>query len=90
MVEVVTVSAYTAAWAMDAAKQPARVPTAIAAREARRMELRQKRREAGDAEVEAIVPAVQSTALALELMIEGERQPQSTMQQAITSYEENS
>lgn len=90
MAEIVTVSAYTAGWAMDAVKQPARVPTAIAAREARRMELRQKRGDTNVQAVDGTLPVIQPTAIGLDLAIEGERLPQSTMQQAIESYEENS
>ena len=89
MVEVVSISAYTAAWAMDAAKPLARVPASIAAREARRMELRQKRDGSDDDKIEEAAPAIQSTAVALDMMIEGERQPQATIQQAIESYVEN-
>lgn len=89
MVEIVGVSASTAAWVMDAAKPPARVPVSIAAREARRMEKRQERQDASDDEIDSTVPAIQSTAVALDMMTEGNRQPQSTMKHAIDSYIEN-
>jgi hypothetical protein len=89
VVDVVSISAYTAAWAMDAAKQPVRTPASLAARDARRMELRQKRGDAGVSRIDSPFSAVQSAAAALDTMIEGERQPQSTMRQAIESYGEN-
>lgn len=90
MTDIVSVSAYTAGWVMDAVKTPARVPTSIAAREARRMELRQTRGDTDDDEVDGALPVIQPAAMGLDLSVDGERLPQSTMQQAIHSYKENS
>ena len=89
MVDVVSISAYTAAWAADAAKPLARTPASLAARAARRMEQRQKRGEAAAEDAASLVPAVSSGAAALDTMIASERRPQSTMRQALESYGEN-
>jgi hypothetical protein len=90
VVEVVTVSAYTAGWAMEAAKPPARTPASVAAREARLREVRQARDgDADEDDVESLVPTIQSTAVALDLLTEGDRQPRSSIQQVIDAYSEN-
>lgn len=89
MVEVTTVSAYTAGWAMEVLKPEPRVPTSIAAREARRIELRQEKEDADEDDLESTVPVIQSTEIALDLLNEGNRQPRSTVQHAIDSYVEN-
>jgi hypothetical protein len=89
MVEVVNVSAYMAAWLADTAKAPVLVPAAIVARNARRTELRQQRDGATDDEIESPSLVIQSTAIALDLMMQGESQPRSTLQHAIESYAEN-
>jgi len=89
MVAVVNVSAYTAAWAADAAKQPTLVPASIAARAARKEALRRERDDVDDSDVESISPIIQATTVALDLMDEGSRQPRSTLQHALESYAEN-
>jgi hypothetical protein len=78
-----------AAWVADAAKQPAVVPPSIAARNARRMEIRQERGDASDDEIESATPVIQSTTIALDLMEQGSRQPQATVKHAIESYFED-
>jgi hypothetical protein len=89
MTDVVNVSANMAAWASDAMKPPQRVPTSVAAREARRMEVRQERDGVSEDDIESTVPAIQSTAIALDLLNEGNRQPQSAIQRVIDAYIEN-
>jgi hypothetical protein len=90
MVEVVTVSAYTAGWAMEAVKQPARTPASIVAREARLREIRQERGGASDeGDIENAIPTIQSTEVALDLLTEGDRQPKSNFQQVVKAYSEN-
>jgi hypothetical protein len=89
MVEVVNVSAYMAAWAADAAKPPVLVPAAIVARNARKSELRQRQVGAADDELESSSLVIQSTDVALDLMMQGESQPRSTLRHAIESYADN-
>jgi hypothetical protein len=90
MVEVVTVSAYTAGWAMEALKQPIRTPATIVARDERRREIRQEHDGADDeGDVESALPTIQSTEVALDLLTEGNRQPQSNFQQVVKAYSDN-
>lgn len=86
MTQVITVSANTAAYAMEALKPQARVPSSMAAREAKRLAARQERDIGG---VDTPLLTISSTEVALELLTMGNRQPQTGVRQAIESYEES-
>ncbi len=89
MVEIIGVSANAAAWVADLVKPQVRVPTSVAAREAKRMQDHLERDGGSDDDIESTIPAIQSTAVALDLLAEGNRQPQVTVQHVIDSYIEN-
>ncbi len=90
MVQVLTVSAYTAGWAMEALKPPIHAPASVVAREKRLREIRQERDGISDAgDIEGPLATVQSTSVALDLLTEDNRQPRPTVQHVIDSYIEN-
>ncbi|TCL73613.1 hypothetical protein [Rhizobium sp. BK251] len=88
MTQVVSVSASTAALAIEALRPQTKAPApaSIAAREARKIA---ERREGQDEEPAAAVSVISSTEVALDLLTLGHRQPQAGMKQAIESYEES-
>ena len=87
MTQVVTISASTAAAAFDTLRITPRVPTSIAAKDARRIADRQLKGTTAD-EVEETQNIIQSTEIALDLMTKGNKQPQAGLQQALNSYED--
>ncbi|WP_454849561.1 hypothetical protein [Rhizobium binxianense] len=87
MTQVVTISATTAAIALETLRIPQRVATSTVAREARRSADRQS--NAGSAQAaEETASIIQSTEVALDLMARGNRQPQAGLKQALQSYED--
>ncbi len=87
MTQVVTISATTAAIALETLRIPQRVATSTVAREARRIADRQS--NAGSAQAaEETASVIQSTEVALDLMARGNRQPQAGLKQALQSYED--
>lgn len=89
MVEIVNVSATMAAWASDAAKPPAVVPRTIAAREARKIQLRQERDDVTEDDVSSTDPVIQTAMAGLDLMNENPHHPQMTLNEVLRSYAEN-
>ncbi|MBB4228532.1 hypothetical protein GGD56_002374 [Rhizobium mongolense] len=85
MTQVVTISASTAAAAFETLRIAPRVPTSIAAKDARRIADRQLRH---DQELSETASIIQSTEVALDLMAKGNKQPQAGLQQALKSYED--
>lgn len=88
MVDVVNISAYTAGWAMEAVKQPARTPTSIVAKEERRREVRLER-DGDDEDIESALPAIQSAAVSLDLLTQDNRDHHPELQRVIDAYAEN-
>jgi hypothetical protein len=86
MTQLLTISANMAAVAAETLRIPQRVPTAVAARDARRIADRQLRPDSDDGDDPANI--IQSTEVALDLMTKGNKQPQSGLKQALRSYED--
>lgn len=87
MTQVVTISATTAATALETLRIPQRVATRTVAREAKRIADQQL--NAGSAQAaEDMAGIIQSTEVALDLMARGNRQPQAGLRQALQSYED--
>jgi len=89
MAQVLTVSGYTAGWAMEAMKPAVRTPPSVEAREKRLHQVRRENDGIDEDDIEGPLATVQSAAVALDLLTEGNRQPQPSIQQVIASYAEN-
>lgn len=87
--EILNVSAYMASWVADAAKPPTVVPKSIAVREAKKIQLRQERSDVDEEDVDSASPVIQTAMAGLDLMNEGDHQPQSTLSHVLQSYAEN-
>ena len=87
--EILNVSAYMASWVADSAKPPTVVPKSIAVREARKIQLRQERGDIAEDDIDSASPIIQTAMAGLDLMNEGNHQPQSTLNQVLRSYAEN-
>ncbi len=87
MTQVVTISASTAAAAFETLRIAPRVPTSMAAKDARRIADRQLKGR-HDQELSETASIIQSTEVALDLMAKGNKQPQAGLQQALKSYED--
>lgn len=89
MVQVLTVSGYTAGWAMEAMKPAVRTPPSVEAREKRVHQIRRENDGIDEDDIEELPPTVQSTSVSLDLLTEGNRQPQPSVPQVIAFYAEN-
>lgn len=89
MAQVLTVSGYTAGWAMEALKPAVRTPPSVEAQEKRLRQVRQENDGIDQDDIESLTPTIQSTSVALDLLTEGNRQPPPSVEQVIASYAEN-
>ncbi|MDM9623501.1 hypothetical protein [Rhizobium sp. S96] len=83
-----SISASTAAAAIETLRIPQRVATSTAAKEARRLAERQAKADSGQ-DVDEPTSIIHSTEVALDLMTMGQRQPQAGLRQALKFYEED-
>ena len=87
MTQLLSISASTAAIALETLRIPQRVATSTAARDSRRLADRQLKAE-GTEGIDDPSSIIQSTEVALDLMEKGNRQPQAGLKQALQSYED--
>lgn len=91
MTQVLSVSANTAAYALEAMKPPQRVPRKSEVEEAIH-ELARKAEHGDDFQLRGLMTAIKPPALTLYFLIASSQrhEPQATLEQAVEAYEENS
>ena len=91
MTQVLSVSANTAAYALEAMKPPQRVPRKSEVEEAIH-ELARKAEHGDDFQLRGLMTAIKPPALTLYFLIASSHRhaPQATLEQAVEAYEENS
>jgi hypothetical protein len=87
-VNVVSVSATTAAAAFESLRIAPRVSASMAAKEARKIAERRRHADAGGRTDESAA-VIHSTEVALDLMTMGQKQPRAGLQQALKLYKED-
>ncbi|AVH41547.1 hypothetical protein EXN32_16940 [Agrobacterium tumefaciens] len=91
MTQVLSVSANTAAYALEAMKPPQRVPRKSEVEEAIH-ELARKAENGDDFQLRGLMTTIKPPALTLYFLIASSQrqEPQATLEQAVEAYEENS
>lgn len=89
MTDLVPVSAYLAGWVADTNKVKMKSPTSIAAREARKVQLRQEQDDVTEEDVERAAPALALSQATLDFLSHDD-QRQESLQHVQDMYRENS